>query len=269
MNEVATLLLFGFKKLKDSDIVINNYNTFISEIQNYKGQYYDLVQSYQKYSENEDFVIKEHEIPNELLLLLEVFRNVKTLEISIEEATHESIIIYLLILFNSEWLFTLVFNLILNLTCKKINNEVMSVYKKKFNEFYGDFLNSDLSDAQIIDKILEKIQKEEEEKFGYKDKNIDKGKKSKKAEKAEKEALKLQEKKNKDFNDMLIKTYPPIIKNNSNIFDTLLLLINFIKNLSFMNNLNFFFQNYMLYLTLLYYKNFKIGKIYKKVKWEM
>ena len=237
MNEVATLLLFGFKKLKDSDIMINNYKTFISEIQNYKGQYYDLVQSYQKYSENEDFVIKEHEIPNELLLLLEVFRNVKTLEISIEEATHESIIIYLLILFNSEWLFTLVFNLILNLTCKKINNEVMSVYKKKFNEFYGDFLNSDLSDAQIIDKILEKIQKEEEEKFGNKDKNIDKGKKSKKAEKAEKEALKLQEKKNKDFNDMLIKTYPPIIKNNSNIFDTLLLLINFIKNLSFMNKL--------------------------------
>ena len=81
MNEVATLLLFGFKKLKDSDIMINNYKTFISEIQNYKGQYYDLVQSYQKYSENEDFVIKEHEIPNELLLLLEVFRNVKTLEI--------------------------------------------------------------------------------------------------------------------------------------------------------------------------------------------
>ena len=235
MNQVATLLLFGFKKLKDSKNKINNYDTFLSEIQNYKGKYYDLMQTYQKYNEEEDMIINEYDVPNELLLLLEVLGNVKTLEISISEATHESIITYLLILFNSEWIFTMVFNLILDLSCSKVNNEILSVYKKKFNKFYSNFLNSDeLTDLEIIDKILENIQKEKEDKLKNKDKNAENDKKNKKAEK---EALKLQEKENKDFNEMLSKTYPNIIKNNSNVFDTLLLLINFIKKLPFINKL--------------------------------
>ena len=235
MNQVATLLLFGFKKLKDSKKKINNYDTFLSEIQNYKGKYYDLIQTYQKYNEDEDMIINEYDIPNELLLLLEVLGNVKTLEISISEATHESIITYLLILFNSEWIFTMVFNLILDLSCYKVSNEILSVYKKKFNKFYSNFLNSDeLTDLEIIDKILENIQKEKEDKLKNKDKNSENDKKNKKAEK---EALKQQEKENRDFNDMLSKTYPNIIKNNSNVFDTLLLLINFIKKLPFINKL--------------------------------
>ena len=228
MNEVATLLLFGFKKLKDNKKKFNNYDTFLSEIQNFRGQYYDLVRLYQQCTEEDE--IEEHEIPNELLLLLEVFRNVKTLEISIEEATHESIITYLLILFNNDWLFPLVFDLILDLSCTKINKEIMNIYRKKFNEFYSDFLTSDeYSDLEIIDKILEHILKEKEEKFI--EKNNEKDKKSKK------EALKQQDKKHKDFNDMLIKTYPNVLNSNSNIFDTLLLLINFIKKLSFINKL--------------------------------
>ena len=234
MNLVATLLLFGFKKLKDLKKKFNTYDTFITEIQNYKGKYYDLVRTFQKSSEGQDIKIKEHEIPNELLLLLEVFRNVKTLELSMEEASHESIITYLIILVNNDWLFPVVFDLILDLSNTKVNKEVMNIYKKKFNEFYSDFLTSDeLTDLQIIDKILEKVQKEAEEKF----KNLQNVEKDKKTKKAEKEALKMQEKKNKEFNDMLSKTYPNTIKNNGNIFDTLLLLINFIKNLSFINKL--------------------------------
>jgi hypothetical protein len=91
-----------------------------------------------------------------------------------------------------------------------------------------------LTDLEIIDKILENIQKEKEDKLKNKDKNSENDKKNKKAEK---EALKQQEKENRDFNDMLSKTYPNIIKNNSNVFDTLLLLINFIKKLPFINKL--------------------------------
>ena len=237
MNLVATLLLLGFKKLKDLKKKFNTYDIFINEIQNYKGTYSDLVRSYQKISEGENIKIEEHEIPNELLLLLEIFRNVKTLKLSIEEASHESIITYLIILVNNDWLFPCVFDLYLDLSCTKVNKEVMSIYKKKFNEFYSDFLTSDeFTDLEIIDKILEKVQKEAEEKF----KNLEKmenNEKNKKNKKAEKEALKLQEKKNKEFNDMLSKNYPNIIKNNGNIFDTLLLLINFIKNLPFINKL--------------------------------
>ena len=234
MNLVATLLLFGFKKLKDSKKKFNTYDTFINDIQNYQGTYIDLVRTYQKISEGESIKIKAHEIPNELLLLLEVFRNVKTLELSIDEATHESIITYLIILVNNDWLFPSVFDLYLDLSCSKVNKEVMNIYKKKFNEFYSDFLTSDeYTDLEIIDKILEKVQKEKEEKFknGINEEN------DKKSKKAQKEALKLQEKKNKEFNDMLSKNYPVIIKNNGNIFDTLLLLINFIKNLRFINKL--------------------------------
>ena len=234
MNKVATLLLFGFKKLKDSKKKINNYETFLNEIQTNKGKYFDLVRTYQKSVENENIKIKEHDMPNELLLLLEVFRNVKTLDISIEEACHETIITYLLILFNNDWLFPCVFDLILDLSCSKVNKEVMNIYRKKFNKFYGDFLTSDeFTDVEIIDKILEKIKQEEEAKKNN-NKNVEKDKKSKKEEK---EALKLKDKKDKEFNDMLSKSYPNIINNNQNVFDTLLLLINFIKNLPFINKL--------------------------------
>ena len=235
MNDVATLLLFGFKKLKNLKKKINNYDTFLKELQNYKGKYNDLVRTYQKSIEDKDIKIIEYDIPNELLLLLELFTNVKTLEISIEEACHESIITYLLILFNNDWLFPCVFDLILDLSCSKVNIEVMKIYKHKFNKFYSDFLTSDeLTDLEIIDKILEKVNKDKE----GNNKNEPKDKKAKKAEKeAEKKAKKLQGKKDKEFNEMLSKTYPTIIKNNNNIFDTLLLLINFIKKLPFINKL--------------------------------
>ena len=54
MNEVATLLLFGFKKLKDNKKKFNNYDTFLSEIQNFRGQYYDLVRLYQQCTEEDE-----------------------------------------------------------------------------------------------------------------------------------------------------------------------------------------------------------------------
>ena len=152
------------------------------------GKYYELIRIYQMMARGEENVkLIENEIPNELLLLLEAFKNVKTIEISIEEATHESIITYLLILLNNDWLFPCVFDLNLNFSCYKLNQEVMGVYKKKFNEFYGDFLNSDeLTDSQIIDKILEKIEQEKE-----KEKNLLKEKNEKKIKVIRKQRKKL------------------------------------------------------------------------------
>ena len=231
MNEIATLLFFGFKKLKKK---YNNYESFLTDIESHMNKYYDLVRSYQIIAAGEECIeIKENDIPNELLLLIEAFKNVKILEISIEEAIHESILTYLLILLNCDWLFSCVLDLYLNLSCLKLSKEVMNVYKKKFNKFYGDFLNSDeLTDSQIIDKIIENIKKEEEER--KKDKNSEKNKISKKAEK---EALKLKEKKTKEFNEMLSKLYTNIIKNNTNIFEALLLIVYFVKKLTFINKL--------------------------------
>ena len=230
MNEIATLLFFGFKKLKKK---YNNYESFLTDIKSHMNKYHDLVRSYQIIAAGDECIeIKEYDIPNELLLLIEAFKNAKILEISIEEAIHESILTYLLILLNCDWLFSCVLDLYLNLSCLKLSKEVMNVYKKKFNKFYGDFLNSDeLTDSQIIDKIIENIKKEEERK---KDKNSEKNKISKKAEK---EALKLKEKKTKEFNEMLSKLYTNIIKNNTNIFEALLLIVYFVKKLTFINKL--------------------------------
>ena len=232
INEIATLLFFGFKKLKKK---YTSYETFLSEMKEQMNKNYNLIRSYQLIAQGDESIqIKEGKIPNELLLLLEAFKNVKTIEITIEEASHESIITYLLLFLNSEWLFPYVFDLYLDVSCYKLNQEVMNVYKKKFNKFYADFLNSDeLTDSQIIDKILEKIEKEKEENL-KKDKNKEQNKKN---TKAEKEALKLKEKKTKEFNEILTKIYNNIIKTNSNIFEVLLLLINFIKNLTFINKL--------------------------------
>ena len=232
ISEIATLLFFGFKKLKKK---YTSYETFLSEMKEQMNKNYNLIRSYQLIAQGDESIqIKEDKIPNELLLLLEAFKNVKTIEITIEEASHESIITYLLLFLNSEWLFPYVFDLYLDVSCYKLNQEVMNVYKKKFNKFYADFLNSDeLTDSQIIDKILEKIEKEKEENL-KKDKTKEQNKKS---TKAEKEALKLKEKKTKEFNEILTKIYNNIIKTNSNIFEVLLLLINFIKNLTFINKL--------------------------------
>ena len=231
MSEVATLLLFGFKKLKKRFI---EYDKFFEEMKKERNKQYNLVQSYLLMAQGTDNIkIKEGDTPVEFLLLLEAFKNVKSLEISIEEATHESIITYLIILLNYEWLFPFVFDLYLDLSCYKLNQEVMSVYKKKFNKFYGDFLNNgEYTDFQIVDKILEYIKKNKENK-----EQNSKKEKNKIFTKEEKEALKLKEKQNKDFNDMLSKIYISIIKNNTNIFEVLLLLINFIKKLSFVNKL--------------------------------
>ena len=231
MSEVATLLLFGFKKLKKRFI---EYDKFFEEMKKERNKQYNLIQSYLLMAQGTDNIkIKEGDTPVEFLLLLEAFKNVKSLEISIEEATHESIITYLIILLNYEWLFPFVFDLYLDLSCYKLNQEVMSVYKKKFNKFYGDFLNNgEYTDFQIVDKILEYIKKDKENK----EQNTKK-EKNKIFTKEEKEALKLKEKQNKDFNDMLSKIYISIIKNNTNIFEVLLLLINFIKKLSFVNKL--------------------------------
>jgi gamma-glutamylcyclotransferase (GGCT)/AIG2-like uncharacterized protein YtfP len=237
MNEVATLLFFGFKKLKRK---YNNYNNFLTEIQSYMGKYYDLIRSYQLLAKgNDDIKIKEYDIPNEFLILLEAFKNVKTIKISLEDSfndsINESVITYLLILLNHDWLFPCVFDLDLNLSCYKLNQEVMNIYKKKFNKYYSDFLNSDeYTDSEIIDKILEKIKTEKEEANTKKDKSAEKNKSN---SKAEKEAKKLEEKKTREFNEMLTKIYPTIIKNNGNIFDVMLLLVNFIKKLSFINRL--------------------------------
>ena len=231
MSEVATLLLFGFKKIKKRFI---EYDKFFEEMKKERNKQYNLVQSYLLMAQGTDNIkIKEGDTPVEFLLLLEAFKNVKSLEISIEEATHESIITYLIILLNYEWLFPFVFDLYLDLSCYKLNQEVMSVYKKKFNKFYGDFLNNgEYTDFQIVDKILEYIKKNKENK-----EQNSKKEKNKIFTKEEKEALKLKEKQNKDFNDMLSKIYISIIKNNTNIFEVLLLLINFIKKLSFVNKL--------------------------------
>ena len=234
MNEIATLLFFGFKKLKKK---YNNYKNFLTEMQNHMGKYYELIRNYQIMARGTESVnIEEEDIPNELLLLLEAFKNIKTLEISIQEANHESIITYLLILLNIEWLFPCVLDLNLNFSCYKLNQEVMNVYKKKFNEFYGNFLNSEeLTDSQIIDKILEKIEQEKQkEKNNKKDKNAEKNKNNLKVEK---EAQKLKERKNREFNEMLSKLYPNVIKNNNNIFEVLLLVIYSVKKLPYINSL--------------------------------
>jgi hypothetical protein len=88
---------------------------------------------------------------------------------------------------------------------------------------------------KLLQKHLENCNEEKEkEKNLLKDKNE---KKNKSNTKAEKEALKLKEKKNRDFNDMLGKIYPNIIKNNSNIFEVLLLIIYSVKKLSIINRL--------------------------------
>lgn len=227
INDIVTLIVFGFKKLKSCKKKINKYNILLEEVQKLKESKIDLVKQY-KTIEDQKLILSNYLLPNEIVLLLEIFQNIKTLTLPLGESSQESLVTYLILFLNYEWLFPIVFNLNLDFSCDLITQEIGDIYTVKFDEIYNEGFGSaeGLTEMEYITKIIERIVEIRE---GEEDDDDEE-------QKANKEKKK--EKKMRDILEKLEKIYISKIKGNSNIFDLMLLFINFIKQFSFLNELS-------------------------------
>ena len=151
--EVAILLSIGLKKL---NIQTNNnksnlkYDKFIESIGKYKNMRLNMIPFYKNYSfdGNEEIMVQKYDIPNELLLLIDIFQKIKKLEFKIGDYPKEAILGILLILLNYKWLFPYVFEIEFDLNCIDLHREILKIYIKKIRQKLN--LNEN-----IIDNIYE------------------------------------------------------------------------------------------------------------------
>ena len=217
INNVSSLLTLGILKLIKKK-KFSNYENFIMETMNYKGKNFYLVKNFKS---EEDFDLPTCDMPFEILLLLELFQNIKTLEISIQDITIENLSLYLLIFLNRDWLFPCAFDIVLDLTSYQITEKTDEIYEMKIIEYYGEELTlNDLEDnMEKVDKVIQKI-------LDSKNQNGDS---------IEEENEKSKNKKSKEFNEKLQKNFLNMIKENYNNIDLIFLFIDFIKQFSFLN----------------------------------
>ena len=137
--EVAILLCIGLKKINLQNIKNKtniNYDKFIENIGKYKNMRLNMIPFYKNYSfnENGEVMIQKYDIPNELLLLIDIFQKIKKLEFKIGNYPKDVILGILLILLNYKWLFPYVFEIEFDLSCIDLHNEILKIYIKKIKE---------------------------------------------------------------------------------------------------------------------------------------
>jgi hypothetical protein len=78
-----------------------------------------------------------NDIPNEILLLIDIFQKIKKLEFKIDDYDKNIIFCISLILLNYEWLFPYVFEIEFDLNCNLLHKEIQKIYIKKIREKIG------------------------------------------------------------------------------------------------------------------------------------
>ena len=140
INDICTLMSLGFTKLFSTNkIKFKTYESFVKEIQIYRSLFIDLIRIYKSYNYILPARVPEiprNTIPNEILLLMEIFQRIKYVKLSLKDYNKEKIIPYLIILLNYDWLFPFVFEIDLDLSYEKITDEVMRLYYLKEKNAY-------------------------------------------------------------------------------------------------------------------------------------
>ena len=140
ITEVAIVLSIGLRKIDKQRI--NNksfidYDKFIENIGKYKNMRLDMIPFYKNYNAdnfNDEIMIDKYDIPNELLLLIDIFQKVKKLEFKIGDYPREALLGILLILLNYNWLFPYVFEIEFNLNYIDLHKEIEKKYLKKIQD---------------------------------------------------------------------------------------------------------------------------------------
>ena len=140
ITEVAIVLSIGLRKINKQKIKNKSfldYDKFIENIGKYKNMRLDMIPFYKNYNVvniNDGIMVDKYDIPNELLLLIDIFQKVKKLEFKIGDYSREAILGILLILLNYNWLFPYVFEIEFNLNYIDLHKEIEKKYLKKIED---------------------------------------------------------------------------------------------------------------------------------------
>ena len=167
INDICTLISLGFTKLFSMPKKkIKTYDLFLKEIQIYKSLFIDLLQIYKSYNYSLPAIVPEiprNTMPNEILLLMEIFQKIKHINLSLKDYNKESIIPYLIVLLNYDWLFPFVFEIDLDLTHEELAEEIMKLYYLKEKSIYiknknNKYDSDELDDEEKEDKELNQLE---------------------------------------------------------------------------------------------------------------
>ena len=140
INDICTLMSLGFTKLFSSNSKkYKTYDSFLVEMQSYRELFIDFVRIYQSYNYSLPTIVPEiqkNTIPNELLLLMEIFQGIKHINLSLKDYNKDNIIFYLIILLNYDWLFPFVFEIDLDLSFEQLSEEIQNIYYIKEKNVY-------------------------------------------------------------------------------------------------------------------------------------
>ena len=132
VNEIATIISFGMKKLKFIKSKKKwNYKEFMANIQLIADSNFDIKNQYRKITNYDDPNLGEYILPNEIILLMNLFQGVKRIKMSLEDTTPTFVKGSLLVLLNYEWLFPFVFEIEFDLTCERLIKDIKEEYKRK------------------------------------------------------------------------------------------------------------------------------------------
>ena len=164
ITDVSILLSIGLKKLNKMYKIKNktnlNYDKFIEMISKYKNMRLNLIPFYKEYNiknnnnnNSNRLMIQKYDLPNEILLLIDIFQKIKRLEFKIGDYNKNIINCISLILLNYEWLFPYVFEIEFDLSCNILHKEIQKIYIKKIRDKIGTQKVDGLNDEEGIENL--------------------------------------------------------------------------------------------------------------------
>ena len=204
VHDIATLLCFGYKKLKEPKWNKKlTYDKFLLNLQQFPSKNVDLIKEYRNY--NSKNVLNTFIIPNEFILLMNIFQGIKTLKMTFEESSSDLTKAYILLLLNYEWLFPFVFEIEFDLTCHKFYRLINLEYKKKMK--YEEQINQMNNNSEYNNDEVNKNDN------------------------------------NSIIKNKPIKNYLQTLNENKDIFDLIIVYTYFISKFPFLRNLTIIFPN--------------------------
>ena len=140
INDICMLLALSFTKLFNTNKKkYKTYESLKAEIESYRTIFVDFKKIYKAYNYSLPLIVPEipkNTIPNEMLLLMDVMQGIKRLNLYLKNYNKESLIPYLIILLNYDWLFPFVFEIDLDLSFEQFTNDIEKLYYQKEKNIY-------------------------------------------------------------------------------------------------------------------------------------